>query len=114
MEVFLTSDRLISYYRNRNDITPFPQDKLNIAYLDTKFQEFLLKLKGDDDSLQLKTLKEIKQQLVDGCEVIKYSFENPDVLNQIISLLRNSQNVEIRREASLCFQQFCKIDESKQ
>lgn len=114
MEQFLSNDRLISYYRNRYDVTEFPKDKLNMAYLDEKFEQFLIKLKCDDENLILATLKEIKQELVDGAEVIKFSFLYPKVLNEIIVKLKENQNVSIRIEASLCFVQFCIIDETKQ
>ena len=44
MERFLTFDRLIASHRNRLDVTKFPEDKLNRAYLDNKYNQFKLHL----------------------------------------------------------------------
>ena len=44
MERFLTYDRLISLYRKRYDVPEFPEDKLKMAYLDEKYEQFWLHL----------------------------------------------------------------------
>ena len=44
MERFLTHDRLISLYRKRYDVPKFPDDKLKMAYLDEKYEQFWLHL----------------------------------------------------------------------
>ena len=71
MERFLTYDRLISYHRNRLDVPRFPEDKLQMAYLDSKYQQFWLHLvkKKIDLNMVKKVIKECYNQLQNGDEV---------------------------------------------
>jgi len=109
MERFLTSDRLISYHRNRLDIVPYPKSELNIAYLDRKYEQYNIHLSLSDDSLKLKALKEIYDDLQLGDEIYKYSIIYQNLLLLIFNLLKTSSNDDIRLYTSMCFKQFCKI-----
>ncbi len=124
MERFLSYDRLIAHHRNKLDVKEFPQDKLNIAYLDNKYNQFLLHMNGDDDGIDLeiikRVLREIDNQLQVGDEVFKYSIENPDLLDKVFEFLVDFHEDkeaeieakdadEIRCLAAQCFKQFCKV-----
>jgi hypothetical protein len=117
MERLLTYDRLIAYHRNKLDVSPFPDDKLNIAYKNNKFSQFLIHLKNDDIDLIKKTLKEIYSDLQSGDEVYKYSILNPQLLDRVFDFLFEehipSDDSEEKEEvcfiASLCFKQFCLV-----
>jgi ribosomal protein S8 len=116
MERYLTYDRLISHHRNRLDVTKFPDDKLNMAYLDNKFNQFLIHLNNFDVELIKKTLDEIFNQLQNGDEVYKYSIDNPEMLDKIYDFLTQYKNEGeefqseiIRIKAAKCFKQFCYI-----
>ena len=60
MERYLSYDRLISSHRNRLDIPRFPEDKLQVAYLDSKYKQFWLHLvkKKIDLNMVKKVIKE--------------------------------------------------------
>ena len=114
MERFLTYDRLISSHRNRLDVSPFPEDKLNMAYLDNKYNQFKLHLDNGDPEMTEKVIKEIYNQLQSGTEVYKYAIEQTDILDKVFDLLIYSEDNQIREIASLCFKQFCKALISKE
>lgn len=114
MERFLTSDRLISYHRNKLDVTPFPGDKLNIAFLNRKFDQYEFHLTKSPDDLVLTTIKEIYQELQDGCEVYAYGILNTKILVILFNHLKTNKNPHIRINSALCFKQFCRINTSKQ
>lgn len=113
MERFLTSDRFISFHRNKEDVSKFPEDKLNIGYLNEKFIQFLIHLNNNDDSLIIKTLKEITNDLHEGCEIFQYAIEFKEVAVKIIYHLINNTNDEIRINSALAFKQFCKLYKSR-
>ena len=60
MERFLSYDRLISLYRKRYDVPEFPEDKLKMAFLDEKYEQFWLHLvkKKLDLNMVKKVIKE--------------------------------------------------------
>jgi hypothetical protein len=114
MERHLTYDRFISHHRNKLDVKKFPEDKLNMAYLDEKFKQFTIHLSESDDSLIIKTLKEINNQLQDGDEVFAYSIRNNQILKLIFKHLKDNSNNEIRINSALCFKQFCRLNPSRE
>lgn len=114
MERFLTSDRFISFHRNKEDVSKFPDDKLNIGYLNEKYVQFLIHLNKDDDSLIIKSIKEITLDLHEGCEILKNSIEFKEVAAKIIFHLINNSNDEIRINSALAFKQFCKLYQSRE
>jgi len=59
-----------------------------------------------------KVIKEIYNQLQDGCEVYKYAINNPQLLSSIYFFLKHN-NPDIRDLASMCFKQFCMVLNSK-
>lgn len=132
MERLLSYDRLIAFHRNRLDVPQFPTDKLNMAYMDNKFNQFLLQLNSTEDvELIKKCLKEIYNQLQSGDEVYKYSIKNPELLDRIFDYLLyfkvkspessipskdpedeyviNENAIIVRTLSSQCFKQFCLI-----
>lgn len=114
MERFLTYDRLISMHRNKLDVEPFPDDKLNMAYLDNKYNQFMKHLTNSDDDLIRKTTKEIYNQLQNGDEVYKYSIQHPELINQIFNHMLEHGDDTIRVLCSLCFRQFCMVLSTKE
>lgn len=114
MERHLTFDRFISHHRNKLDVKKFPEDKLNMAYLDEKFKQFAIHLSYSDDSLIIKTLKEINNQLQDGDQVFAYSIKHNEILQMIFKHLKENKNAEIRVNSALCFKQFCRLNPSRQ
>jgi len=114
MERFLTNDRLISCHRNRLDVTQFPEDKLNMAYLDNKYNQFNLHLDNGDPEMSEKVIKEIYNQLQSGTEVYKYAIDRTDILDKVFDLLIFSDDNRIREISSLCFKQFCLVLASKE
>lgn len=114
MERFLTYDRLISCHRNRLDVSPFPEDKLNMAYLDNKYNQFKLHLENGDPEMTEKVIKEIYNQLQSGTEVYKYAIDRTDILDKVFDLLIYSDDNRIREISSLCFKQFCMVLVSKE
>ena len=114
MERFLTYDRLISFHRNRLDVTAFPEDKLNIAYLNNKYDQFKLHLDIGDPEMTEKVIREIYNQLQSGTEVYKYAIERSDILDKIFDLLIFSDDNRIREISSMCFKQLCMILVSKE
>jgi len=113
MERFLTFDRLIASHRNRLDVTKFPEDKLNRAYLDNKYNQFKLHLDAGDPEMIEKVIGEIFIELQSGTEVYKYTISRKDILDKIFDLLIYSDDNKIRELSSLCFKQFCMILVSK-
>jgi hypothetical protein len=129
MERLLSYDRLIAHHRNRLDVPLFPNDKLNMAYKDNKFNQFLIQLNSTEDvELIKKCLKEIYNQLQSGDEVYKYSVKNPELLDRIFDYLLyfkvklrennhdsngtyviNENAVIVRTLSSQCFKQFCLV-----
>jgi hypothetical protein len=129
MERLLSYDRLIAFHRNRLDVPQFPTDKLNMAYNDNKFNQFLLQLNSTEDvELIKKCLKEIYNQLQSGDEVYKYSIKNPELLDRVFDYLLyfkvksreitdpsedtyviNENAIIVRTLSSQCFKQFCLI-----
>lgn len=63
MEDFLTSDRLISGHRTRQDYKPSPENTLLFAYGDRRYEKFAYELSYVSVILKLKTLKEICEDL---------------------------------------------------
>lgn len=114
MERLLTYDRFISFHRNKLDVQPFPEDKLNMAYLNEKFDQFQIHLENSDDQLIIKTLKEINNQLSDGDEIYAYAILNTNIIIQILKHLRSNKNTDIRVNSSMCFKQFCKLNPAKE
>lgn len=119
MERILSYDRIISYHRNKLDVPPFPEDKLNMAYSDDKYEQFLIHLKNTNIEMVKKVIKEINNQLQSGDEVFNYSIKHPQLLNKLFEYLQyHSQNKEmaeiIRILSSLCFKQFCMVLKSKE
>lgn len=113
MERFLTSDRLIAFHRNKLDVKPFPNDKLNIAYLKQKYQQYYIHLTSSSDELIIKTIKTIYDELKDACEIYSYSVENAPIIQVLFSHLKTHSNTDIRINSALCFKQLCKILPSK-
>ena len=114
MERFLTFDRLIASHRNRRDVTKFPEDKLNRAYLDNKYNQFKIHLDAGDPEMIEKVIGEIFIELQSGTEVYKYTITRKDILDKIFDLLIYSDDNKIRELSSLCFKQFCIILKSKE
>lgn len=126
MERFLTYDRLISYHRNRLDVPRFPEDKLQMAYLDSKYQQFWLHLvkKKIDLNMVKKVIKECYNQLQNGDEVYKYAFQNAPLFDTILNYMQNFKTEpedeykqyydDTRVLASMCFKQFCKVLDVKE
>lgn len=113
MERLLTYDRYISFHRNKLDVQTYPSDKLNMAYLDEKFNQFKIHLESSPDNLIIKTLKEINIQLQEGDEIFKYSICNTSILTLIFNHLKSNHNDEIRINSALCFKQFCRLKSSQ-
>ena len=126
MERFLTHDRLISLYRKRYDVTKFPDDKLKMAYLDEKYEQFWLHLvkKNLDLNMVKKVIKEIYNQLQDAEEVYKYAMDNSPLFDTIFYYMQHFKTEpedqykkwydETRVLASMCFKQFCKVADVKE
>lgn len=114
MERFLTYDRLISCHRNKLDVTPFPENKLNRAYLDNKYNQFKIHLDRGEPEMTEKVIDEIYNHLQSGTEVYKYAIDRTDILDKIFELLIYSNDNKIREIAALCFKQFCMILFSKE
>jgi hypothetical protein len=126
MERFLTHDRLISLYRKRYDVPKFPDDKLKMAYLDEKYEQFWLHLvkKNLDLNMVKKVIKEIYNQLQDAEEVYKYAMDNSPLFDTIFYYMQHFKTepedqykkwyYETRVLASMCFKQFCKVADVKE
>ena len=126
MERFLSYDRLISSYRNRYDVPNFKEDKLYVAYLDGKYEQFWLHLvkKNLDLNMVKKVILECYNQLHKGEEIIKFAFQNPALFDTILNYMQHfktepedpykSYYDETRILASMCFKQFCKIGDVKE
>lgn len=126
MERFLTHDRLISLYRKRYDVPKFPDDKLKMAYLDEKYEQFWLHLvkKNLDLNMVKKVIKEIYNQLQDAEEVYKYAMDNSPLFDTIFYYMQHFKTEpedqykkwydETRVLASMCFKQFCKVADVKE
>ena len=126
MERFLTHDRLISLYRKRYDVPKFPDDKLKMAYLDEKYEQFWLHLvkKNLDLNMVKKVIKEIYNQLQDAEEVYKYAMNNSPLFDTIFYYMQHFKTEpedqykkwydETRVLASMCFKQFCKVADVKE
>ena len=126
MERFLTHDRLISLYRKRYDVPKFPDDKLKMAYLDEKYEQFWLHLvkKNLDLNMVKKVIKEIYNQLQDAEEVYKYAMDNSPLFDTIFYYMQHFKTEpedqykkwydETRVLASMCFKQFCKVSDVKE
>ncbi len=126
MERFLSYDRLISYHRNRYDIPDFPEDKLGIAYLDEKYEQFwlhLVKLNLDLNMVK-KVIKECYNQLQNGEEVYKFALQNSPLFDTIFYYMQHFKTEpedefkhfydETRVLASMCFKQFCRVGDVKE
>ena len=126
MERFLTYDRLISLYRKRYDVPKFPEDKLQMAYLDEKYEQFWLHLvkKNLDLNMVKKVIKECYNQLQNGDEVYKFAMENSAFFDTIFYYMQHfktepedqykSYYDETRVLASMCFKQFCRVADVKE
>ena len=126
MERFLTHDRLISLYRKRYDVPKFPDDKLKMAYLDEKYEQFWLHLvkKNLDLNMVKKVIKEIYNQLQNAEEVYKYAMDNSPLFDMIFYYMQHFKTEpedeykkwydETRVLASMCFKQFCKVADVKE
>ena len=126
MERFLTYDRLISLYRKRYDVPKFPEDKLQMAYLDEKYEQFWLHLvkKNLDLNMVKKVIKECYNQLQDGEEVYKFAMYNSPLFDTIFYYMQHfktepedqykSYYDETRVLASMCFKQFCLVADVKE
>ena len=126
MERYLSYDRLISSHRNRLDIPRFPEDKLQVAYLDSKYKQFWLHLvkKKIDLNMVKKVIKECYNQLQNGDEVYKFALENAPLFDTIMNYMCNFKTEpedeckhfydETRVLASMCFKQFCKVLDVKE
>ena len=126
MERFLTHDRLISLYRKRYDVPKFPEDKLQMAYLDEKYEQFWLHLvkKNLDLNMVKKVIKECYNQLQNGDEVYKFAFENSALFDIIFYYMQHFKTEpedeykkyydETRVLASMCFKQFCRVGDVKE
>ena len=126
MERFLTHDRLISLYRKRYDVPKFPDDKLKMAYLNEKYEQFWLHLvkKNLDLNMVKKVIKEIYNQLQDAEEVYKYAMDNSPLFDTIFYYMQHFKTEpedqykkwydETRVLASMCFKQFCKVADVKE
>jgi hypothetical protein len=126
MERFLTHDRLISLYRKRYDVPKFPEDKLQMAYLDEKYEQFWLHLvkKNLDLNMVKKVIKECYNQLQNGDEVYKFAMENSALFDTIFYYMQHfktepedqykSYYDETRVLASMCFKQFCRVADVKE
>ena len=126
MERFLSYDRLISFHRNRYDIPDFPEDKLGIAYLDEKYEQFwlhLVKLNLDLNMVK-KVIKECYNQLQNGEEVYKFALQNSPLFDTIFYYMQHFKTEpedefkhfydETRVLASMCFKQFCRVGDVKE
>lgn len=126
MERFLTYDRLISLYRKRYDVPKFPEDKLQMAYLDEKYEQFWLHLvkKNLDLNMVKKVIKECYNQLQNGEEVYKFAMYNSPLFDIIFYYMQHfktepedqykSYYDETRVLASMCFKQFCLVADVKE
>lgn len=70
--------------------------------------QFLIRLQEGDPEMIKKVIKEMNDQMQDGCEVYKYSIKNPILLSAVFTFIGDSDS-EIRELSSLCFVQFCRI-----
>ena len=126
MERFLSYDRQILFHRNRYDIPDFPEDKLGIAYLDEKYEQFwlhLVKLNLDLNMVK-KVIKECYNQLQNGEEVYKFALQNSPLFDTIFYYMQNFKTEpedefkhfydETRVLASMCFKQFCRVGDVKE
>ena len=126
MERFLSYDRLISLYRKRYDAPEFPEDKLKMAFLDEKYEQFWLHLvkKNLDLNMVKKVIKEIYNQLQNAEEVYKYAMDNSPLFDTIFYYMQHFKTEpedeykkwydETRILASMCFKQFCKVADVKE
>jgi hypothetical protein len=126
MERFLTHDRLISLYRKRYDVPKFPEDKLQMAYLDEKYEQFWLHLvkKNLDLNMVKKVIKECYNQLQNGDEVYKFAMENSALFDTIFYYMQHFKTEpedeykqyydDTRVLASMCFKQFCRVADVKE
>ena len=126
MERFLSYDRLISLYRKRYDVPKFPEDKLQMAYLDEKYEQFWLHLvkKNLDLNMVKKVIKECYNQLQNGDEVYKFAMDNAPLFDTIFYYMQHFKTEpedqykpyydETRVLASMCFKQFCKVADVKE
>ena len=126
MERFLSYDRLISLYRKRYDVPKFPEDKLQMAYLDEKYEQFWLHLvkKNLDLNMVKKVIKECYNQLQNGDEVYKFAMDNSPLFDTIFYYMQHFKTEpedqykpyydETRVLASMCFKQFCKVADVKE
>lgn len=126
MERFLSYDRLISLYRKRYDVPKFPEDKLQMAFLDEKYEQFWLHLvkKNLDLNMVKKVIKECYNQLQNGDEVYKFAIDNSPLFDTIFYYMQNfktepedqykSYYDETRVLASMCFKQYCRVADVKE
>ena len=126
MERFLSYDRLISLHRNRLDVPRFPEDKLQVAYLDSKYQQFWLHLvkKNIDLNMVKKVIRECYNQLQNGEEVYKFGIQQSPLFDTILNYMQNFTTEpedeykpfydETRVLASMCFKQFCRVLDVKE
>ena len=126
MERFLSYDRLISLHRNRLDVPRFPEDKLQVAYLDSKYQQFWLHLvkKNIDLNMVKKVIRECYNQLQNGEEVYKFGIQQSPLFDTILNYMQHFTTEpedeykpfydETRILASMCFKQFCRVLDVKE
>lgn len=121
VEDFLANVRMIRGHRNKLDVPLFPEDKLQMAFLDAKYEQFWLHLVKEKLDLNMvkKVIRECYNQLQNGDEVFKFSMLNPALFDTIYYYMQNftTDSEDPYREyyddtrvlASMCFKQFCKV-----
>ena len=61
MEYHLSNNRMISYHRNKLDYVESPENSLQFAYGDLRYEKMTRQLVQEADILKLKTLEEINE-----------------------------------------------------
>jgi hypothetical protein len=104
----------------------FPEDKLQVAYLDSKYQQFWLHLvkKNIDLNMVKKVIRECYNQLQNGEEVYKFGIQQSPLFDTILNYMQNFTTEpedeykpfydETRVLASMCFKQFCRVLDVKE
>lgn len=99
MEDLLSHDRIISYHRSRPDYKPSPENTLQFAYGDRRYEKFAFDLTYVSNILKLKILNELTDDFHRG-DNVTLALLSSDLLNVLINHLIDENN-EIRQLVSM-------------
>ncbi|EGR29633.1 rtdr1-prov protein, putative [Ichthyophthirius multifiliis] len=108
MENHLSNDRIISYHRNKLDYIESPENSLQFAFGDRRYEKMARQLVQETDILKLKILTEINEDFRRS-DFINLALLSSDILEVLIKHFQDkSQN--IRELASRSIVQVCSLN----